>query len=275
VNQSATQRLDRMLWYLISILLVILVVVSAVRISSFDAFVDLESSMLTFEFLNNGPEEKIVEFGPGVTIVDGRNDPSLKDLAGATVESISALSSAAGLRLEALSPKQNRIRACLLQGRYFVGAFTADGRHQELEVKVEPDAEECTEVVMEEDILAYPHRVAVEPRVDSRNVEIHPDMSGKLRVEDTKKELHFVSGMTLHLLLEKEPPMMVAFANGRFGIHGWKKIQVLWSDRGKLTRYYFTPLDRLRKYAEDNGLWYSISLLIGVVFGVRKLLLLR
>lgn len=259
-----------MLWYAISIFLVILVLVSFYRITSFDAFVELKSSALRLEFSNEGPESEMVDFSAGATIVDAPGG-----LAGSYLQGISTLSRSAGMRLEALGPKPNAAKVCLQQGRYFVNVRDRKERGKELKVDVESEDGWCADVTIREQFLVFPRKVVVGPRVDSRGVETYPDMTGKLRIRNTDKELLFISGMTLHLLLEEKPATIIAFADGRFGMHAWKKIQVLWSDRDELVAYHFTPLDILKKYAGDNGLWFSISLVIGIVFGIRKLLLLR
>ncbi|HUL92019.1 MAG TPA: hypothetical protein VLV56_06690 [Burkholderiales bacterium] len=264
------KRLDRALWYALSVFLAVLVVASFVRIKSFDAFVELKSSALRLEFVNQGREAEMVDFGTGTTIVDGP-----RNMVGSRLHGISSLSAGASLLLEAQRAKGNRARACLEQGSYILSVRDRRERHTEPKLDVPADEPWCIDVAIGEPFLVRARKIAVEPRVDSRGVETYPDMTGKLRIQDTDKELAFVSGMTLHLLLEERPPTSISFAEGRFGVYAWKEIRVLWSDRHKPAMYYFTPLDMLKKYAGDNGLWYSISLLVGIGFGIRKVLSLR
>lgn len=272
LNAALTKNVDRILWYSFCILVSILIFLSFFRIGSYEAFVDLKSSSLRIEFSKNSKEEKIVEFGAGTTVIGVSDTPHFANMAGADLLEISALSQNSSLRFEAGDTKRSSARLCLLHGDYFVSTQTQDGAYKEQQVRVHPDTEACADVVIKEDFLAYPHVVAVEPRLDSRGVELYPDMVGTLRIQDTNKELALTSGMTLHLIIEKKPPTIMGFVDGYFTIHAWKRIQVLWSDRDKLVTYTYTPLDRLKKYAEDNGLWFSISFLIGIVFGVRRLL---
>lgn len=292
MNPSSTKQLDRALWYTICICLVILVCLSFYRIKTFYAFVNLQSSTLRMEFHNNGTEEPIAYFGQGMTIVDGPSDTT-----GWSLTQISSIPlqfgvpSQSTIRLESLGRKPNIAEVCLRDAlhhqvsRYIVAVRNKSGMSNEKKIDVKPEAEWCLDVQVNQDFIVFPRRLVLEPWKDIQGVVVYPDMSGNLRIRNTDRELPFISGMVLQLLL-KEPPALegkqattIAFTDGQFGIHAWQNVQVLLSDsgpdNGKLFKYYFTPLDVLKKYAEDNGLWSSISLIIGIIFGIRQLLLLR
>lgn len=271
MTPSATKRLDRVLWYAISILFAGLAFVSLLRIDSYKAFIELKSSTLRLDFTTQRREQPIAYFGETSTIYSA----PASALKGMKLKEISTLSRQAALRMEALDPKSNTARICLLQGRYSLSLRSRKQRHEELKIDLRPDEEWCMDAALNEDFLVLPTRLVIEDRVDSRGVRVYPDMTGKLRIQNTDRELNFVSGITLHLLPLKDPATSITLAEGHFGIHAWKEIRVLWSDSGKLVAYYFTPLDVLRKYAGDNGLWFSISVAIGIVFGIRQLLSLR
>jgi hypothetical protein len=273
MSPSTEKRLDRALWYTLSACLAVLILASLIHLGSLDAFVELKTSSLRLEFENEGKEAKMVDFGYGTTVVEDLRED--RNLVGSFLNEIWVRSERAELRLEAGSGGRNGAQACLLPGRYLLNTRKS-GKWQLEPIAVSPDTELCFGVAIREPFLAYARRIIVEPKADSRGVETYPDTTGKLRIQNTDKELAIVTGMTLQLLFEaKKPATLIALADGRFGMQEWKQVRVSWSDRGKLASYTYTPLDLLRKFAGDNGLWYSISLIVGVGFGVRKVLGLR
>lgn len=269
-----------MLWSALGVILAVLLVANFVRFHSFDAFVTLDSSSLNFDF-DRGPrvETKIAEFDADTPVLAA--DGAALKLVGASLAEISTDSDAVSARFTSIDERQ--VELCLGKGGYFVSVIRAGQREESYLLNDRP-GEMCLALGLSRRFIVFPRAVSVKPRVDSRGVRVYPRLSGELSIANTDKVLPLISGLSASIALERADgdregatavATQIVFTDGRFAMHAWKRVTVETVEGDQRRRVYYTPLNVLRKFMEENGLWYAVMLFTGGLFTLRKVLLLR
>lgn len=274
MSDTDVKYVDQMLWIAVTGLFVVLVILSFVRIDSYQAFIDLKASSLQFGFDDRFSGGEVVDFGAGAEVVD--------DVTGtlenkALLTGIEAAAGSTGFVLKTLASQQSTAAVCLNNGEYFLHLIRADRRDvAERTLLVEPDQMQCITIKLTEDLVVLASRLRVARVTDLRGVDVFPAVNAVISIENTQKTFTPGNGEEFSIRWYQNPSLQVSYREGMFGLFTRKLVEVARIDgEHKKEPVYYTPLDVLKKYMEDNSLWYSVSLLFGAVFGLRKVLQLR
>ena len=227
---------------------------------------------MSFDFVNTSREKKVIHFGEGALVKDSEIE---QINTGSTLDGIHTLNAETRVSINILKSNSSLAQLCLWPGKYRAQQHTIDGDSQEFFITIEEELLACLEVVLPASFMVFSSAVDVMGRQDTNDLVVYPDVLGNLKIRGTTKVLELVSGMEFSLTLQDEKPVVIDLEDGMLRMQTIRTVEVSKRQGDDFTSIFYTPLDILQHHMKDNSLWYSVSLLIGAIMTLRKVLELR